>query len=660
MNAAHAAALVALEAGLCVLPPRQNGTKAPDAETWTEYQSRRSTADEIAAWYAGNRTGVGVVCGAISGGLEMLELEGRAVAEGVPDRLRELAQAAGLGETLSRILAGYLELTPSGGFHLLYRVPTPLPSAKLARRPATPAELAEKPGDRIKVLIETRGEGGYVVTAPSNGRVHPTGAAWRLVAGGFDSIATIGDAERDELFRLAAMLDAEPPRVPAGTTDDGERPGDLYNALPDVQERTLELLTAHGWTEVYRQAGIVYLRRPGKDRGISATLGHAGPGVLYVFSTSTEFEAPRAHNAFGVFAKLEHGGDFAAAARALYPGIVDAGTATRQAPATEAGTSAAPAAGATNLIVGIDEYRASVPAAIPWVARPLAYLGGVSLIAGPPKAGKSTLAAQMQRCRETGERLFGAWDVTTGPTLLVTEEGGVAVVHKAEGLHALDVLDRRSAVRAELTFRQMLGVVSEWSATRPGGLAFIDTLAIWAGIVDENDAGQATRAIAAVTATAQAANLAIVLVHHARKRGGDDGEAVRGSGAILATVDIAIELSRVGPGRDDRYLDIMGRVIAAERFELAFDRATKAYTLADQSGARLAAIEADLEGIPAAGPGLIRAELQALWKKDPRARAEQLVNVGRMRAEYVKTGRSYAWRYWSIPAAWTRETWHEN
>jgi AAA domain len=312
------------------------------------------------------------------------------------------------------------------------------------------------------------------------------------------------------------------------------------------------------------------------------------------------------------------------------------------------------------IIVGIDTYRASVPAEIPWVCRPLTYLGGVSLIAGPPKAGKSTLAAQLQRCRETGERLFGAWEVTTGPTLLVTEEGGVAVVHKTEGLHALDVLDRRSAVRAELTFRQMLGVVSEWGATHPGGLVFIDTLAIWAGIADENDAGQATRAIAAVTATAQAADLAIVLVHHARKAAGSDGEAIRGSGAILATVDIGIELSRVAPLRDDRYLDVMGRVIQAERFELAFDRSASAYTLADQSGTRLAAIEADLAGIPPDGPGLTRPELHALWKRDPRARADQLVNVGRMRSEYVKTGRTFAWRYWSIPPAMTPEARHDD
>ena len=312
------------------------------------------------------------------------------------------------------------------------------------------------------------------------------------------------------------------------------------------------------------------------------------------------------------------------------------------------------------LIVNIDTYRASVPATIPWVVAHLAYTGGVSLIAGPPKGGKSTLAAQIQRCRETGEQLFEAWDVATGPTLLVTEEGGVVVVYKTEGLHSLDVLDRRAAVRAGLTFAQVLDLIGQWAAKHPGGLAFIDTLAIWAGIADENDAGQATRAIAAVTATAQAADLAIVLVHHARKAAGSDGEAIRGSGAILATVDIGIELSRVAPLRDDRYLDIMGRVIAAERYELAFDRATSAYTLADQSGARLAAIESDLAGIPHDGPGLIRAELQGLWKKDPRARAEQLVNVGRMRSEYVKAGRSFAWRYWSIPPAWTPEARYED
>jgi RecA-family ATPase len=304
-----------------------------------------------------------------------------------------------------------------------------------------------------------------------------------------------------------------------------------------------------------------------------------------------------------------------------------------------------------SLIIGIDAYRAAVPTVIPWVCRPLAYLGGVTLISGPPKAGKSTMAAQLQRCRETGDRLFGMFPVATGPTLLVTEEGGAAVVHKTDGLHALEVLDRRSAVGAGLTFAQVLDLITSWGEAHPDGLVFIDTLAIWAGIEDENDAGQATKAIAAITVLAQSTNVAIVLIHHSRKSGGDNGEAIRGSGAILATVDIAVELSRVKPEGDDRWLDIQGRVILPERFRLAFDRDALAYSLIDQTEARLTEIEHDIASIPADGPGLSSTDLRNLWQVDPRKRSEHLLDVGRLRREWAQTGRVHGWRYWSIPAA---------
>lgn len=313
----------------------------------------------------------------------------------------------------------------------------------------------------------------------------------------------------------------------------------------------------------------------------------------------------------------------------------------------------APIARDEGLIVDIDDYRAAVPAIVPWICRPIAYTGGVSLIAGAPKSGKSTLMAQFQRCRETGAPLVGQWDVATGPTLLVTEEGGIAVTHKTGDLHSLEILDRRTAVLAGMTFDQVLDVISRWGTDHPGGLVFLDTLSIWAGIEDENSAAETTKAIARVAVVAQVADLAIVLVHHARKSGGDDGEAIRGSGAILATVDIGIELTRVQPGSDQRFLDVMGRVILPERFTLDFDRATMSYSLADLAELRLAAIEDDLEGIPVDGEGLTRSQLHGLWGKDPRKRVEQLLNLGRMRQEYVKKGRGWGWRYWSVPPVWT-------
>lgn len=317
-------------------------------------------------------------------------------------------------------------------------------------------------------------------------------------------------------------------------------------------------------------------------------------------------------------------------------------------------------AGGASIIVGIEDYRARVPVAIPWVVARLAYLGGVTMIYGPPKCGKSTFAKEIQRSRETGEPLLGAWDVAVGPTLLVTEEGGIAVVYKAGGLSQLEILDRRAAVRARLTFDQLLDLITDWSEDHPGGtgaLVFIDTLAIWAEFEDENDSTATTEALGKIAVVAQSANVAIIVIHHSRKSGGEDGAAVRGSSAILATVDIGAELSRVKTGaEDDRHLDLIGRVILPDRYRLSFDRSGMAYRLADREGADLAEIEADLADIPPDGPGLTRSDLQGVWRRDPRKRADQLVNVGRMRTEYVKAGRGWGYRYWSIPAAvrpWT-------
>jgi hypothetical protein len=321
--AVRQAALAAHAAGLCVVPPREDGSKAPIG-TWKRYTRERPTPAELDTWY-GPSTGVGLVCGRVSGGLEMLEFEGRAVADGLLEAYLDAAIAAGLGPLVERVRSGYQEWTPTGGIHWLMRVPTPRANTILARRPATADELSEKPDDRARVLIETRGEGGYTIVAPSNGRVHPSGRAWTLDSGGFASIATLSDAERDALHDLARLFDAMPPvttRPP--TTErsgDGNRPGDLYDALPEPEARIEDLLVRRGWTVVGRRDGTTYLRRPGKQTGISATLGHH-PGLLIVFTTSTPFEAtsasaPRGYGPFAVYTILEHGGDWAAAARAL-------------------------------------------------------------------------------------------------------------------------------------------------------------------------------------------------------------------------------------------------------------------------------------------------------------------------------------------------------
>ena len=300
-------------AGIVPLPVRTDGTKAPGLPAWKEYQQRHPTIDELVQWFTTDTDGIGILTGAISGHLEMVELEGRAIDTGALRLLKEHADNHEALHLLNRVMNGYCERTPSGGIHLLYRIDGGgvRKNTKLARTP-----------DR-HVLAETRGEGGFVVTAPSAGRTHPTGNPWTLITGSIEDIATITIDERDHLWAIIRMLDEEPEREPATphiTTGiltgsiAGTRPGDDYISRADWAD----ILT--GWTRATRMGSGYGWRKPGKEGpGISATTGQSADGVdrLYVFSTSTEFEPERPYNKFSAYAHLQHAGDYSQAATAL-------------------------------------------------------------------------------------------------------------------------------------------------------------------------------------------------------------------------------------------------------------------------------------------------------------------------------------------------------
>jgi hypothetical protein len=296
--------------GISVVPVATDGSKRPGVSTWKQYQQKRPTTSELMAWFS-DAQGVGVICGQVSGNLEMLELEGRAVADKLHLDLKEMANKSGLGDVWDRINNGYVEVTPSGGLHWLYRIDGEVPgNTKLARRPG------ENGG--IDVLAETRGEGGFVIVAPTNGTCHPSGGAWTMLVGGPKSIPTLTVPERNELHKLFETFDAIP-KHESITEDikpkaDGLTPGDDYNSKVSWEQ----ILEPLGWSKVYTTRDkVTAWRRPGKDDGISATTNHAGNDKFFVFSTSTQFEAERSYSKFAVFTIVEHGGDFGVSARAL-------------------------------------------------------------------------------------------------------------------------------------------------------------------------------------------------------------------------------------------------------------------------------------------------------------------------------------------------------
>jgi putative DNA primase/helicase len=297
-------------------------------------------------FYADRNPGIGLalVCGKVSGNLEMLEIEGRAADFDSLDKIRSAAEAHNVLDVWDDFNDyGYCEVTPSGGMHLLYRLPDdrPVPgNTKLAQNAAR------------ECLAETRGEGGYVVVAPTAGRVHKTGLGWTCVSGRVGELPSLTWEARDALHAAIreALDETPPPVLPAPTpftyTGDIARPGDDFNANADWAG----ILEPHGWTVSHTAGAETFWVRPGKEKrdGHSASTGYvAGADRLYVWSSSTPFDTETPYNKFAAYAVLNHNGDFAAATRDL--NRQGFGEQRRQAPPKQQWEAFVPQAGSSNV-----------------------------------------------------------------------------------------------------------------------------------------------------------------------------------------------------------------------------------------------------------------------------------------------------------------------
>jgi len=328
----RAAAAELEAAGFCVLPIKADGSKAP-AVSWMQHKVTRTTPEQHDAWFSSDRPrGIAVVYGDVSGGVELIEFEGLAIREGLLEEVTEIMEGSGLAEPWSAITNGWVTESPSGGRHYRVRlaggaaVP---PNRKLASRLATEDEytaderqrLAERPNARIvRVLIETRGEGGYGLVEPSSGTVHPSGKPYVRLAGSPATVPTIDPDVMDAVRSVCRMVCKLPvaetaktaPRPAPPRPDGSLRPGDDFEARAtwdEILRGTFRPLVTRGRTTYWGWADGV--------GGVKATTGRDEHDRLYVFATGSEFAPEVPYSKFGAFAVLEHGGDHKAAARAL-------------------------------------------------------------------------------------------------------------------------------------------------------------------------------------------------------------------------------------------------------------------------------------------------------------------------------------------------------
>ena len=188
-------------AGVSIIPILANQTKRP-AIRWAEYQVQIPTQHQVDEWWGnGKPYGLAVICGAVSGNLEMTEIEGRACYGDEMTRIMTLVDDMGIMDLWELLTGpdGYSETSPSGGIHLLYRINDP------ESHPVPGNTKIAQSKDNL-VLAETRGEGGYVIVAPTPGICHPSGESWDLLQGEYGRLPVITWQERcllHEALRLA-------------------------------------------------------------------------------------------------------------------------------------------------------------------------------------------------------------------------------------------------------------------------------------------------------------------------------------------------------------------------------------------------------------------------------------------------------------------------
>jgi hypothetical protein len=303
------------DAGFCVIPSHEDGSKRPFG-AWKDYQATRPDWETLHAWLiTGRYTGIGVIMGTVSGNAEMIELEGPNDEMG--NRLDKVLKEAnrmrdiGLNELLASILQGFTERSAGGGLHTIIRISDgpALGNTRLAH-------------DGTKVVAETRGEGGFVIVYPTPARTgHDPEAAYVLELGGPASVVTVTGEERDlihDAFRFA--LDTGEPEPTPQPAKSASLPKVGLSPLDDYRQRVTwrDILEPAGWTYHSSDPKHDYWVRPGKSArdGHSASTIEDGP--FYLFSSSVkgiprEVGLSKGH----VYAYLHHDGDLAAATRAL-------------------------------------------------------------------------------------------------------------------------------------------------------------------------------------------------------------------------------------------------------------------------------------------------------------------------------------------------------
>lgn len=210
--------------------------------------------------------------------------------------------------------------------------------------------------------------------------------------------------------------------------------------------------------------------------------------------------------------------------------------------------------------VDIAELYEEVEGDIPWVLDGYLVEGGLTLLAGPPKLGKTTFAYHALVSIALEKRFIGRDATQEGVLLLGLEEHRRDIVQRLLDCSDKDLSGLVKIVFGPLPFDERVFAEMVAYIERNGiGLVVIDTLPAWWRLSDESDASEVIRKGMPLVHAIHATDAAWLGLVHSRKGGGEHGEEIRGSSALLGLADIAISMKRTNGGKRQRKLETVSR-----------------------------------------------------------------------------------------------------